>query len=214
MHKILTTVALTLVASAFTTFAQETPAPAAPSPAAPSPAQPNPSGKAKPERRGMRMPLIAALDANHDGVIDAQEIANAPAALKTLDKNGDGQLTRDELRPARPEGQPPRAEGRAKERRGGRPGGDGAEKRPHNPLIEALDANRDGVIDAQEIANAPAALKTLDKNGDGQLTRDEIKPVRPDGDQDPGTKNAEHPKRGHKQNPAATATPAAPTATP
>jgi hypothetical protein len=46
-----------------------------------------------------------ALDANHDGVIDAQEIANAPAALRTLDKNHDGKLTHDELRPQRPGGQ-------------------------------------------------------------------------------------------------------------
>jgi hypothetical protein len=51
-------------------------------------------------------PLIAALDANHDGVIDATEIANAAAALKTLDKNGDGQLTRDEFAPPRPPGGP------------------------------------------------------------------------------------------------------------
>lgn len=49
-------------------------------------------------------PLMGALDANHDGVIDADEIANAPAALKTLDKNGDGKLTMDELRPPRPQG--------------------------------------------------------------------------------------------------------------
>ena len=48
-------------------------------------------------------PIIAALDANHDGTIDASEIANASAALKTLDKNGDGKLTQDELRPARPQ---------------------------------------------------------------------------------------------------------------
>jgi Ca2+-binding EF-hand superfamily protein len=49
-------------------------------------------------------PLMEALDANHDGVIDANEIANASAALKALDKNGDGKLTQDELRPARPQG--------------------------------------------------------------------------------------------------------------
>jgi Ca2+-binding EF-hand superfamily protein len=42
---------------------------------------------------------MEALDVNHDGVIDSNEIANAPAELKTLDKNGDGQLTQDELRP-------------------------------------------------------------------------------------------------------------------
>lgn len=57
--------------------------------------------------RGMGMgggPLMEVLDANHDGVIDATEIANASAALKALDKNGDGQLTPDELRPPRPAG--------------------------------------------------------------------------------------------------------------
>lgn len=49
-------------------------------------------------------PICMALDVNHDGVIDADEIANASAALKTLDKNGDGKLTQDELRPAHPPG--------------------------------------------------------------------------------------------------------------
>ena len=62
-------------------------------------------------------PVMVVLDANHDGVIDAQEIANASQALLQLDKNGDGQLTREELRPPPPpedfdgpppgEGQPP-----------------------------------------------------------------------------------------------------------
>lgn len=48
-------------------------------------------------------PLMAVLDANHDGVIDDVEIANASAALKKLDRNGDGRLTLDELRPPRME---------------------------------------------------------------------------------------------------------------
>jgi hypothetical protein len=52
--------------------------------------------------------------------------------------------------------------------------GMGRHRQPPIPLIvKALDANGDGVIDADEIANAVAALKTLDKNGDGKLTRDE-----------------------------------------
>ena len=71
---------------------------------------PPPAGQAGgpggPGMRGHRLPppspLMQALDVNHDGVIDADEIANAPAALKTLDKNGDGKLTPDELRPACP----------------------------------------------------------------------------------------------------------------
>jgi hypothetical protein len=46
--------------------------------------------------------LMQALDTNHDGVLDAEEIANASASLLKLDKNGDGKLTADELRPTGP----------------------------------------------------------------------------------------------------------------
>ena len=73
-------------------------------------AQDAPDRPDRPERpgRGFRPPMppvMAALDANKDGTLDAQEIANASAALLKLDKNGDGVLTREELHP------------------GGRPGG-------------------------------------------------------------------------------------------
>ena len=113
------------------------------------------------------LPIVTALDANHDGIIDSNEIANASAELLTLDKNGDGQLTADEYLPPLPKDAPKDA------------------PRPPLPLIiKALDANGDGVIDANEIANAPAALRSLDKNGDGKLTPDEFigpRPHRPGG---------------------------------
>jgi len=63
-----------------------------------------------PHMRGHRPPvpaIVRALDANHDGVIDADEIANASAALKTLDKNGDGKLTPDEFMGPRPQHRAP-----------------------------------------------------------------------------------------------------------
>ena len=132
-----------------------------------------------------RMPppaFIGVLDANHDGVIDATEIAAAAEALKKLDKDGDGQLSIEELMaPApRPDGtNAPAANGKRGPRPGGPPPGAGPDgkDRPVPPLINALDANHDGVIDATELANAPASLKALDKNGDGQLTQDEIRPA-------------------------------------
>ena len=71
---------------------------------------------------GPRMnPLMAALDANKDGELDADEIANATAALKKLDKNSDGKLTREELRPERPDR--PNRPNAGREGRPNRPGG-------------------------------------------------------------------------------------------
>jgi hypothetical protein len=135
---------------------------------------------------------MMALDTNHDGVLSAEEIANAPAALKALDKNGDGQLTMDELMPPRPAGGQggPGGQGRPDGSAGpqdgsrppggpGHPGGPKGGHRPVPPIMAALDTNGDGILSADEIANASASLLKLDKNGDGQLTRDELRPPQP-----------------------------------
>ena len=72
--------------------------------------------------------------------------------------------------------------------REGRPGPDGAGPRPGGPgarmvipVMAVLDANGDGVLDEKEIANASAALKKLDKNQDGKIDREELRPPRPEG---------------------------------
>jgi hypothetical protein len=141
----------------------------------------------------MPPPIIAALDTNRDGIIDADEIANAAAALKALDRNGTGKLTLMDLMGPPPHrmggGMGPGPDGG----QGGMPPGGmngtngmaghpmGRGMRHVPPVFAALDTNHDGVIDANEIANAPAALKTLDKNGTGQLTIEELMGPRPHG---------------------------------
>ena len=50
--------------------------------------------------------LFDALDTNHDGILSADEMANASTALKALLKNGSTELRREDLRPAPPEGRP------------------------------------------------------------------------------------------------------------
>ena len=65
---------------------------------------------------------------------------------------------------------------------GGPRGGGGAEggqrQRPASPMMTALDADKDGKLSAEEIANAATALKTLDKNKDGVLDSSELAPTR------------------------------------
>ena len=68
-----------------------------------------------------------------------------------------------------------------------RPGTASANRRPNNggenfrpviimPLMKALDGNNDGMLDAEELANATAALRTLDRDGNGKLSGDEFRP--------------------------------------
>ena len=47
-------------------------------------------------------PLFDALDTNHDGVISADEMSDAPASLKSMLKNGSTAIKREDLRPPHP----------------------------------------------------------------------------------------------------------------
>ncbi len=81
------------------------------------------------------------------------------------------------------EGQRPagRPEG-AQRREGGDGGGRGGPMMRMNPLMQALDTDKNGELSAAEIANASAALKALDKNGDGKLSADELRPAGMEGE--------------------------------
>jgi Ca2+-binding EF-hand superfamily protein len=127
-----------------------------------------------------RRPLIAALDTNHDATISTQELAAASTSLLTLDANRDGQLSLEELRPTG--GRGGRGAGRAGSGNPDRQDGqDGARSRRPGPRADAvagvLDANGDRTLSAGEVAAAPDALKKLDRNADGQLTREEFGPA-------------------------------------
>jgi hypothetical protein len=97
--------------------------------------------------------VLNALDLNRDLVISADEIANAPQALRSLDANGDGALDAQEC-------------GRVFAR----------DFMRINPVLAVLDVNHDGLISASEIRHAASALERLDSNHDGRLTAEELLP--------------------------------------
>lgn len=140
---------------------------------APPPGPRGPHGRKGGPGRGPMHPVIRVLDADHDRVVSATELANAPTALRTLDTDGDGIVAATELRPGRPANAPtPPADAPARPPRDVAPRGT-------DPLMLALDANADGALSAAEIANAVKSLQALDANADGALTLDELRPLPP-----------------------------------
>ncbi len=79
----------------------------------------------------------------------------------------------------------------------GGPGGgprDGFRMPPH-PVMEALDLNHDQILSEDEVRAAAKSLMTLDKNGDGKLTQDEIQPqFGPGGFRGPGPRDGDRPE--------------------
>ena len=144
-------------------------------------------GPPSPEMMMRMMPVLAALDANKDGVISMEEINNATAALKALDKNKDGDLTEEEMRPdfsafrgragqgrggsGRPPeegrggfGPPP--EGGPGGRPAGRgPGGDQAGRGGPGRAMDSSGSRSSEMVDR---------MMGMDRNGDGKLSKSEV----------------------------------------
>ena len=104
-------------------------------------------------------PIITALDSDRNGTLSAAEIASASLVLAALDVDGDAVISPAEQQAIRGDG------------RRGRSGATAFN------VAFTLDANHDGDLQWLEIANAVSSLKRLDRNGDGQLTPDELRPV-------------------------------------
>lgn len=113
--------------------------------------------------------IMAALDADKDGSLSADEIANATAALKKLDKNGDGKVGRDEIRAELENLRPTREE------RGGRRGAFGGGFGRGN-FLDRYDKNADGKVSASELPERmrQGLMDRGDKNKDGFLEKSEI----------------------------------------
>ena len=118
-------------------------------------------------------PVLEAIDADKNGELSAEEIANAATALKTLDKNSDGKLDMVEMRPnfegmGRGFGGPPGGPGL-----GSGQGGGGAEEMM-NRLI-AMDANKNGKLEKDEVPERMQSMFTrADKNEDGAIDKEEM----------------------------------------
>ena len=116
------------------------------------------------QRGGQRpaSPMMTALDANQDGKLSAEEIANAATALKTLDKNKDGVIDANELAPPRGSGGP-----------GGQGGAQGGRSSQMVERIMARDTDGDGKVSREE-AGESRFFDRMDADSDGFVTKAEI----------------------------------------
>jgi Ca2+-binding EF-hand superfamily protein len=125
------------------------------------PSQSDPNAN-KPDETVQR---LMALDRNGDGTLTKDEVSERMQGLFTrIDTNKDGKLTPDEIR----------ASATGQSGPVGRPQS-GGEATRMDPVLNAIDADHDGILSASEIATAPTALKSLDKDGDGELSASELR---------------------------------------
>ena len=101
--------------------------------------------------------LFDALDMNDDGFLDGKEMDDAGDFLRTLDTNGDGDVTQRDVFHAVGHFRVPGP-------------------RPSAILFQALDPNGDRTIDRAELLQVPPCCGKLDRDQDGKVALREFAP--------------------------------------
>ena len=143
--------------------------------------------KDKPDAARRAAHLLKQLDANDDGEITADEVADEKSRLfqrlvRTADANDDGKINASELLAGiAPADDSIKNAAFGPGERGRRPGADGGRPGPEQMFAHA-DANDDGKLDADEMVAAhrkriERMIERADTDGDGALDREEFAKV-------------------------------------
>ena len=121
--------------------------------------------------------LFAALDQNRDERLDAREIDGAPQRLAALDRDGDGQITADDLPESLTLGLARGSLENMDTLFAPPPLAIAAPAADTPRWFTAMDTNGDGVVSPREFLGPPEKFAPLDANGDGLFDATEAKAV-------------------------------------